>query len=81
MTKHRLPIALALTWLVVCLAGAPAWAVDAGEAKIVKTAPPAEVAEPIRAVLAPSATRVSEKGKPVLDLWLRKEAPLKAKPA
>ncbi|MHC4405673.1 MAG: hypothetical protein ACYTG0_39000 [Planctomycetota bacterium] len=82
MTKHESPLlALGLAWILVATAGATAQAADAVELKVVNTPPPGELAEPIRDALSPSVTCLSEKGKPILELWLPKEIPLVSKTA
>lgn len=47
-------------------------------ARIVDRACPNAIGESIRAVLQPKAIELSDKDKPVLDIWLRQDVPLKA---
>src|SRR5512140_783503 len=42
---------------------------------------PKQVSESIRAVLQPKSIQLVEGDKPALEIWLRQEVPLKAKPA
>ena len=60
--------------LVLCLGSVRAadFAVKTGE-----TAVPKELGETIRAVLEPKTVQLAQDGKPLLEIWLRKEVPLK----
>ena len=49
--------------------------------KSAEAPPPKEIAESIRAVLDPKAIQLVREGKPVLEIWLRREVPLKANSA
>jgi len=49
--------------------------------KTTEKAAPKEISESIRAVLQPQAIQLLQGEKPVLEIWLRNEVPLKAKPA
>lgn len=62
------------------LAGAPLRASDpAYRSDGLKEAPPAEVSESVRKVVAAQGLRVlGPKGKPFVDVWLRKSVPIKA---
>jgi hypothetical protein len=66
---------------ILALLGLAAGTQSAEPGKAVKSVsiPPAkELAEPIRALLSDEALQVTSAGKPVCDVWLRKELPLKA---
>jgi hypothetical protein len=69
--------------LVAVLFCAVATRVFAGEftVKITETPPPTQLAEPLRAVLEPKAVQLVQDGKPLLELWLRRDLPLKANAA
>ncbi|HWN96752.1 MAG TPA: hypothetical protein VNT99_17115 [Methylomirabilota bacterium] len=60
--------------------GAPAGAADFTLRTVDKPAPK-EVSESIRAVLQPKAIQLAQGDKPAVEIWLRQEMPLKAKPA
>jgi hypothetical protein len=49
--------------------------------KVADKEPPAEISAELRSLLQPRALQVLEAGKPVLELWLAKEAALQAKPS
>ena len=42
---------------------------------------PKDISEAIRSILQPKAVQLVRDGKPALEVWLRREAPLKSKPA
>ena len=49
--------------------------------KRAETPTPKEISESIRAVLEPKAIQLVQEAKPVLEIWLRREVPLKANSA
>jgi hypothetical protein len=48
--------------------------------KIADQAPPREISEPVRALLQSKAIQLLDGDKPVFQIWLRQEVPLKSKP-
>ena len=69
--------------MLSCVAFCMVAAVGAAESEVktLEKDPPAEVSESIRALLQPQAIQLLQDGKPAFELWLRKEVPLKSKPA
>src|SRR4051812_23219217 len=49
--------------------------------KVAEEKPPTAVSQTIRALLQPKAIELVDGGKPVFQLWLRQEIPLKSKPS
>jgi hypothetical protein len=58
-----------------------AFAADEAKLDVADARPPAEVAEPIRAVLDSKVVRLSNADKPFFEFWFRKDLPLAEKPA
>jgi hypothetical protein len=72
----RIPSALAA--LLVFASLLPAANPAKCTVKAIAIPPAKELAEPVRALLGDAALQIVEGDKPVCDLWLRKELPLKA---
>jgi hypothetical protein len=67
--------------VLACLVASPALAADAYTAKATDSAPPDELKEPVRKLLAERALQVTDaKGAVLCDVWFRKEVPSKATP-
>lgn len=68
-----------LVWaLLVALAAVPARAADQYEIKVQEGPAPADVADPIRQLLAERSIQFLDKGELVYEIWPRKELPGKA---
>ncbi len=74
------PFALGLAWVWVFFGPGGVRAAEPATVSVAKAAPPSELAEGIRAVLAPEAVALGEKDKPFWEFWFRKEIPLAEKP-
>jgi len=73
-------LAVGLAWAWVSFGAGDLRAAEPATLSVAKAAPPAELAEGIRAALQPTAIRLGEKDKPFWEFWFLKEIPLAEKP-
>ncbi len=73
-------LAVGLAWAWILFGPGSLRAAEPATLSVAKAAPPAELADGIRAVLEPNAICLGGKDKPFWEFWFRKEIPLAEKP-